>query len=130
MIKGEIYTHPERFVISEQLIERFAEASGDRNPIHLDNEFAEKSIFKKRIAHGFLIGSLISNVLGNYFPGNGTIYLNQTMNFRRPVFIDDVITVSIEVIDINENRATLNTLCHNQLSKIVISGTANVIINK
>src|SRR5215469_6977994 len=73
----------------------FAQVSGDHNPIHLDPNYAERSIFGKRIAHGFLIGSLISAVLGNELPGPGTIYLGQTLKFLAPIHIGDTVTVTV-----------------------------------
>ena len=66
-------------LVTEKMINEFAKQTGDNNPLHLDEEFAAKTQFTKRIAHGFLIGSFISAVLGNDFPGEGTIYLSQTM---------------------------------------------------
>lgn len=116
------------FTMTEQKIIGFAKHSEDQNPIHLNEEYAKNSIFKKRIAHGFLVGSFISAVLGNDFPGNGTIYLSQTMKFKAPVFINDVITVELEVIDIpKENRVLLKTNCLNQDNQVVIEGEALII---
>lgn len=115
------------FIISDNMITGFSSVTGDRNPVHLDEEFAKKTIFKKRIAPGLLVGSLISTVLGNYFPGVGTIYLTQTMKFLNPVFIDDSISVHIEVIEIKRNNwITLKTECFNQDKKMVLFGEAVV----
>ena len=85
------------FLIDDEAIKSFAFASKDSNPVHLDEDFAKNTIFKKRIAHGMLLGGLISSILGNDFPGNGTIYLNQKMSFRKPVFIDDTVDIIIAV---------------------------------
>ena len=90
-----LLSHSLEFKITNEMILKFADCTGDKNPIHLDSEFAEKTFFKKKIAHGFLVGSLISNVIGNHFPGNGTIYLSQNMKFLLPVFINDIITVEV-----------------------------------
>lgn len=124
-------------IISEEQINGFAKYSGDFNPVHLDTEYAKNTIFKKKIAHGFLVGSFISAVLGNEFPGNGTIYLSQTMKFRAPVYIDDEISVEVEIIDFpKENRVLLSTICRNQKDIIVIEGEAliippeNVVLNR
>ncbi len=115
-------------LVSEEMINGFAKYSGDNNPVHLDEEFASKTIFKKRIAHGFLVGSFISAVLGNDFPGQGTIYLSQTMKFKAAVFINDMVTVEIEVVDFPKpNRVSLKTTCTNQDNIIVIEGEAFVI---
>jgi 3-hydroxybutyryl-CoA dehydratase len=114
--------------ITQQDVVDFSEVSGDKNPIHLDEEYASKSIFAERIAHGFLIGSLISAAIGQHLPGNGTIYLSQSMKFKAPVKIKDTITTTIEVIDFpKENRALLKTTCTNQHGINVIEGEALVI---
>ena len=116
------------FMISEKMINDFASITGDKNPIHLDDEFAKGTVFKKRISQGFLVGSLISSVLGNHFPGSGTMYLAQTLKFLKPVFINDNIKVRIEVIEIAKNNLiTLKTECINQHDSIVIRGEAIVI---
>lgn len=115
-------------LVTEEMINGFAKYSGDRNPVHLDENFASQTVFKKRIAHGFLVGSFISSVLGNDFPGNGTVYLTQSLTFRAPVFINDTITVEVEIIDYpKENRAILKTTCINQDHVTVLEGEAKVI---
>ena len=115
------------FIISDILITEFSSVTGDFNPIHLDEEFAKNTIFKKRIAPGMLVGSLISTILGNDFPGNGTLYLAQSMKFLAPVFINDTVSVHIEVIEIKKNKwITLKTDCYNQDKKKVLIGEAIV----
>lgn len=102
--------------------------SGDDNPIHLDEVYAKNSIFKGRIAHGFHVGSLISAVIGQKLPGNGTIYLSQSMRFLAPVRINDIITASVEIIDFpKQDRVSLKTICVNQQGEVVIEGEAYVI---
>jgi 3-hydroxybutyryl-CoA dehydratase len=123
---GDLYS--KSFYISEEMINGFATYTGDKNPVHLDEEFAKNSIFKARIAHGFLIGSLISSVLGNDYPGNGTIYLSQSMKFLKPVFIGDTISVNITLLEITEKLwLQLRTECFNQYEKLVLTGEATVI---
>src|SRR6266567_6828646 len=114
--------------ITEDDILLFARVSGDHNPIHLDPAYAERSIFGKRIAHGFLIGSLISAVLGNDLPGPGTIYLGQTLKFLAPIHIGDTVTVIVKVVAIREDKRiiTLHTDCTNQHGTLVLSGEATV----
>jgi acyl dehydratase len=114
--------------ISEDDILLFALVSGDHNPIHLDADYAERSLFGKRIAHGFLIGSLISAVLGNEMPGPGTIYLGQTLKFLAPIHIGDTVTVTVKVVAIREDKRilTLHTDCINQHGTLVLSGEATV----
>jgi 3-hydroxybutyryl-CoA dehydratase len=116
------------FKVTEKMINEFALITGDINPVHLDENFAQRTIFKKRISHGFLIGSFISAVLGNYFPGNGTIYLSQTMKFLKPVFINDLIKVYLEVIEITDRDwLVIKTECFNETDKLVLTGEAKVI---
>lgn len=111
---------------SENEVNVFGEISGDHNPIHLDLEYAKNSIFGKKIVYGFLSGSLISAVLGNVLPGEGSIYMSQTMNFLRPVFIGDEITAKVVITNIDEEkkRILLDTVCTNQNGKNVIEGSA------
>lgn len=109
-------------------IRLFSTISGDDNPIHLDDEYAKQTIFKRRIVQGFLTGSLISAIIANKLPGRGSIYLNQDMNFLKPVFIGDTITakVIIKDIDINKSYYFLDTFCLNQNNELVLSGSAKV----
>jgi 3-hydroxybutyryl-CoA dehydratase len=115
-------------IITEDAINDFAKVSGDSNPVHLDESYAKNSIFEKKIAHGFLVASSISTVIGMHLPGNGTIYLSQNLKFRKPVFIGDEITTTVEVLDFpKEKRVLLKTTCVNQLGESVIEGEAIVI---
>lgn len=113
-------------------IRAFAQASGDTNPIHLDETFAATTRFGRRIAHGMLTASLISAVLGNDLPGTGTIYLSQSMSFKAPVFLDDTITARVEVIAYREDKriATFKTTCTNQDGVVVLEGEAMAIAPK
>jgi 3-hydroxybutyryl-CoA dehydratase len=115
--------------ITEEDIQKFAELTGDINPIHLNEEYAKKTIFKGRIAHGMLVSSLIATIFGNNFPGNGTIYLSQNIKFINPVSVGDFITAEVEVIniDIERNRLALKTRCYNQDNVNVIIGEAIVM---
>ncbi len=114
--------------ITEEDIHLFAEVSGDRNPIHLDADYAERTLFGRRIAHGFLIGSLISAVLGNDLPGPGSIYLGQTLKFLAPIHIGDTVTVTVKVVAVREDKriVTLHTECTNQHGSLVLSGEATI----
>ena len=93
--KNQSYT--DNVNVTDLSIKKFASASGDKNPIHLNEKFAKNTIFKSRIAHGMLIASFISSVIGNKFPGNGTIYVSQDLKFKRPVRINDVVKIKIIV---------------------------------
>ena len=110
-------------------IQLFAVVSGDVNPMHLDPEYAKKSRFQEIIAHGMWGGSLISTVLGTQYPGPGTIYLNQTLRFHRPVMVGDTLTVTVAVKDKNDHnqRITLDCGCVNQNGDTVITGAAEVL---
>jgi 3-hydroxybutyryl-CoA dehydratase len=112
--------------ITEGDIELYARATGDFNPIHLDQAYAEKTMFKGRIAHGILSLGLLTNVLGNVLPGHGTIYLFQEIRFLVPVRIGDTLTARVEVIELipEKNRAKFKTTCINQEGKEVADGIA------
>jgi acyl dehydratase len=115
-------------VITDGDIRAFAALSGDENPLHVDEEFAAATPFKRRIAHGMLSASLISAVLANDLPGQGSIYLGQTLQFVAPVFIDDEITARVTVKSVRDDKpiAKLETVCTNQRNEIVIKGEATV----
>jgi len=115
-------------VVSESMVRDFAEITGDKNPIHLDKSYATKTIFKKRIAHGMLISSFISSILGMHFPGKGTIYLGQDIRFLSPVFIGDNISTYVEVVEkkLAKQVLILKTICSNDKGTKVIDGTAMV----
>lgn len=116
--------------VTDEVIRQFAEVSGDHNPIHLDEEFAAKTRFGKRIAHGMLSGAFISAVLGNEFRERKIVYLSQTMKFTAPTFIGDTITVTGTVTNIREDRGivTLETICTNQNGEVTVKGEAAVMI--
>lgn len=101
----------------------------DINPAHLNEEYAKKTMFKKRIAHGMLTAGLISAVLGTKLPGEGTIYMGQDLMFTAPVYFGDTITATVEVIELipEKNRVILSTVGTNQEGTVVIKGTAKVM---
>lgn len=116
-----------RTLTEEELI-LFAAVSGDINPLHLDSEFASKSIFRERIAHGMWSGALISAALATVMPGPGTIYLEQALNFKRPVKLDDTLTVTLSVAAKEpKNRVVIHCEVINQNNDLVVSGDAKVI---
>ncbi|HET6478153.1 MAG TPA: MaoC family dehydratase [Dehalococcoidales bacterium] len=123
----------DRASISKQITERdvirFAELTGDINPIHMDRFYAQETIFGERIAHGMLTASLISAVLGIKLPGPGNIYVSQSLKFRAPVKFGDVIEAEVEVIEKipERNRVRLRTTCRNQDDTVVLEGEAVVI---
>ena len=116
-------------IITEKDIEMFGEITGDYNPAHFDAEYASKTIFKKRIAHGMLIGSLFSKLLGTDLPGAGSIYISQTLRFRRPVYFGDEIKaeVTVKEIIIEKNRVKFDCIAYNQNNEKVVIGEAELM---
>jgi 3-hydroxybutyryl-CoA dehydratase len=116
-------------IICDKDINSFAEISGDRNPVHLDDEYAKNTIFKKRIAHGFMSASFFSALFGTRLPGEGCVYVSQQLFFKKPIYIGDQVTAYIELIDINvkKRRAFFDTYCKVN-GRIVIDGKAEIYI--
>jgi len=114
--------------VSESDIYLYAGITGDFNPAHVNETYASGTIFKKRIAHGMLMGGFISTVIGTLLPGPGTIYIKQTVEFLAPVSIGDTITARVEVLDIipEKKRIRVRTFCTNQAGKLVVDGEAVV----
>ena len=92
-------TFEKTVTVTEEMIENFSRATGDSNPIHLDETYAKTTIFKTRVAHGMLQAGILSGILGMEFPGIGTIYLSQTLKFTKPVFIGDAVTFRLPTAD-------------------------------
>ena len=115
--------------ITTAQIEAFAALCGDSNPVHLDDAYAEQTVFKGRIAYGMLVAGLISTIIGSHLPGNGSIYLSQDLKFVKPVMANDTITaeVTVEALNTEKNRVTLQTRCYNQAGDDVITGGAVVM---
>ena len=119
------------FTVDDAAIRAFADVSTDHNPVHVDEEFAAKSPFKGRIAHGMLLGAYISATLATDLPGRGSIYVSQTLDFKRAVRPGDEVTieVTIKAIDLKSGHVTLSTLAKVR-NKTMLSGTAVVIAPK
>jgi len=117
--------------ITEADVQAFAGLTGDHNPVHVDNAFAKTTRFGRTIAHGMLTASLISSVLANKLPGEGSVYLGQTLQFVAPVFPGDEITARVTVKQLREDKpiVKLETICVNQNGAIVIRGEATVLIH-
>lgn len=119
--------------ISEQDVYMYANITGDFNPIHMDEEVAKKTNFGHRIAHGMLSGGLISAVIGNVMPGHGTVYLEQDLKFRAPVYIGDTCTVHVtvlEALNVGKGIWKLETKVTNQNGITVSEGYAVVKYGK
>lgn len=118
------------FSYSQSEVDAFAALTGDNNPLHLDAAYAADTMFKKPIIHGFLGGSIFSKILGTEFPGEGTVYLSQSLHFKRPMYVDILYKaiVTVKEIDLNKNIAVLDTLVVDKATnKPVISGEATVM---
>lgn len=117
-----------RKVVTDEDIEMFAQVSTDRNPVHLDDAYAQDTIFEGRIAHGMLTAGLISAVIGEQLPGHGTVYLGQSLRFLAPVRPGDMVTAEVEVtaIDYKKRKVTLDTRCLVD-GKKVLAGEAVVL---
>ncbi len=115
-------------LVTDRDIELFAEVSTDRNPVHLDDSYAQDTIFEGRIAHGMLTAGLISAVIGEQLPGHGTVYLGQTLKFMAPVRPGDMVRAEVEVMDIDygKRRVTLATHCTVD-DTVVLKGEAVVL---
>ena len=115
--------------ISDETIRAFAEVTGDTNPVHLDDDYAAGTRFGRRIAHGMIAAGLISATLANDLPGPGTVYLNQTLKFKLPVYPGDTVTATVEVLSVRPDKpiVTLATVCTNQNDEVVLAGEAVVL---
>lgn len=115
--------------ISESDIYLYAGITGDFNGAHVNTQFASQSVFGERIAHGMLSAGMISTVLGTRLPGEGTIYLSQSLRFTAPVKIGDTVTATVEVLEKFEakRRVRLSTVCENQRGQRIIEGEALVM---
>lgn len=115
--------------VTDKMVRQFAEMSGDFNPIHLDDEYARTTRFKKRIAHGMIAGSLISRTLNSKI-GRGGIYLAQTLKFVSPVYIDDYITIELKVTHLRKEKgiALVETMVKKQSGETVVKGEATIMV--
>ena len=125
---GQTYSHDFKFTQEE--VNLFAEVTGDKNPVHLDADFAAKTLFKKPIMHGMLGAALFSKVFGVLFPGEGTIYLKQSLSFLRPMFVDVDYEAVFTVKEVNKekHRAIVETVLKDKATGAVCtSGEATVM---
>lgn len=115
--------------IKEENVETFGRITNDYNPAHFDSEYASKTIFKKRISHGMFVGSLFSKVFGMDLPGKGSIYVGQSLRFKKPVYFGDVIKAEVTVKEMNleRNRVYFDCVAYNQNNEVVITGEAEVM---
>jgi len=125
--QGDFYE--EQVTVSQQQVNAFAELSGDKNPVHIDEAFAAQTSFKKPIVHGIFSAAIFSRILGTVFPGQGSIYLGQTLQFKRPVYPGEAYTARVQITGIDgRNSATFSTvLTHTVTGKVVVDGEAKVM---
>ena len=125
--KGDKYS--KEFSFSFEQVRQFAEISGDTNPIHLDKEYATGFGFADTIVHGFLTGSVISKIVGTEFPGEGTIYLSQSLSFRAPVFPGEELLAALEVLEVTASgKYTIRTLITSSATgEVKLDGEALVL---
>ena len=118
--------------INESTINEFARISGDCNPLHMDEQYAAKTQFGKRVCHGMLLASFFSRLIGMYMPGKNALYFSQTLNFQTPCFVGDKITIEGKVIDKSQSTRiiTIKTTAYNQVGKCLVDGTAKVIVRE
>ena len=117
-----------RKVITDEDIEMFAQVSTDRNPVHLDDAYAQDTIFEGRIAHGMLTAGLISAVIGEQLPGHGTVYMAQSLKFLAPVRPGDLVYAEVKVTNIEFDKRRVNLDCHCAIEgKKVLIGEATVL---
>lgn len=125
---NQVYTH--EFQFSQEEVNQFAQVTGDKNPVHLSAEYAAKTMFKRPIMHGMLSASLFSKVFGTLFPGEGTIYLKQSLSFLKPMYVDTVYEAVFTVKEVikDKNRAVVETLIRDKSTgNICTSGEATVL---
>lgn len=115
--------------ITDADVKTFAGLSGDHNPVHIDDIYAENSRYKKRIAHGLISASFFSALFGTKLPGKGCVYVSQNLNFKRPVYLGDTVTaiVTVTSVDIIKKRVFFDTKCLVK-NKAVITGTAELYV--
>jgi len=118
--------------IDESILDEFAKISGDFNPLHMNDEYASNTNFGKRVCHGMLLASFFSRLVGMHLPGKHSLYFSQSLNFRNPCFIDDLVSIEGEIVEKKPNMKliTMKTSINNQSGKCLIDGIAKVIVRE
>ena len=119
-----------QITITESMVDDFAKLTGDFSPIHIDEDYARTTTFQRRVVHGMLLASFLSRMDGMYLPGKHALYFSQSLDFRYPCFIGDIITVSSIVVDKSQSTKILKieSKITNQDNKIILSGVGRVIV--
>ena len=118
--------------ITESMIENFANLSGDYNPLHMDEDYAKTTSFKKRVCHGMLLSSFFSKLVGMYLPGQNALYLAQSLKFPKPCFINEKVTIAGKIISKSESTQiiTLKTTIVNESGEYLVDGDAKVLLRR
>jgi acyl dehydratase len=118
--------------IDDDKLQDFAKLSGDFNPLHMDEEYARTTKFKKRVCHGMFLASFFSKLVGMHLPGKNALYFSQDLNFQSPCYLGDQITVEGEVLDKSDSTRiiTIKTSIYNQDGSCLVDGTAKVIMRE
>jgi acyl dehydratase len=118
--------------VDEEKLVGFAAISGDRNPLHMDKQYAAMTKFKKQVCHGMLLASFFSKLVGMYLPGRNALYFSQTLNFQNPGYVGDSVVVDGEVVDKSDSTRiiTIKTSIHNQTGTCLVDGIAKVIVRE
>ena len=121
--------HKEEFIITQEMVNRFAELSGDKNPLHIDKKFAAKTRFKKPIVHGLFSVTNFGKVMGTKFPGSGSIHVAQNLSFKRPLYPDTKYYVYIELIRIVKEKhfGVFKTQIYDPNNKLIVDGTGTAL---
>ena len=119
-----------QITITESMVDDFAKLTGDFSPIHIDEDYARTTTFQRRVVHGMLLASFLSRMDGMYLPGKHALYFSQSLDFRYPCFIGDIITVSSIVVDKSQSTKILKieSKITNQDNKVILSGVGRVIV--
>ena len=121
--------YKEEFIITQEMVNKFAELSGDRNPLHLDKEFAAKTRFKKPIVHGLFSVTSFGKVMGSKFPGHGSIHVGQNLSFKKPLYPDKKYIVYVELIRIIKDKhfGIFKTQIFDTNNKLIVDGTGTAL---
>lgn len=130
-VGGGRRTYSESFTITRDIVREFARLSGDFSPIHMDETYAQNTRFGKCIVHGMLLGAYVSKIIGMYLPGEGTIYISQNFEFKKPVYIGDSVLIEVSIVDINyqTKHVKLSTMCYGaDDDSVIMKGEAVVLL--
>lgn len=118
--------------INKSHLDNFASLSGDYNPLHMDENYAKNTKFKRQVCHGMLLASFFSKLVGMYMPGKNALYFSQTLNFQAPCYVEDEIIVQGEVIDksVSTRIITLKTVIYNHAGVCLVDGVAKVLVRQ